>query len=620
MIRSIAIVGILILFTAPARSEPRDVAELFPADAPLYIEINQIGTVAKDLAAFLKGTVLANPNSNLEHMKTRPNEDSYVDTSPRGIISVMVAPVMLKESSQFKGFAVAVTGFTKHGDPEYLAVLLAGASPLPGHVMKTFFRANNEIQKLATVEGIDLYQGHNTRFVGDPLVDAKPDAAKAILIGPVYAYGPGLVVVGSTKDLVTSAIRRFKEKEKAESLAATPRFKASADQRALPGIFVNADARTLLKRLANKDRQEFDPLASFIVRKLLPSESVETLTARIEIKESSINVIGNLKFDPKISNPAADLLTGPGLEAGDLNFFAKDSRNALVVSLPKGAERLPRLLGVLDIFVKSTGTLGPTASEMVAELVEKKSIALEDLANVDRITLVQPPAGDWLKAPSAIPTILLRTEKPEAAEAIVTAMPAILEYLGVPMPEAIIETIDGIKVRSFAGRISTFGSIHLAVKENLLAIGIDRKHAAACIAAVSTKANAEILKLEDKPALVASWHYPRLASRVAKTNEGSGRSGQTPPRIILDNEPLIIQLPRSAMNTPRSFQHAFGGLPPIIFTAGRGGNEIRFTLQQRDPEKVRVKVVEQLLNWMENVSNGSYRGTYYDAPPLLEIR
>lgn len=582
----------VVFWPAAAHAAPKDVAELFPADSLAYLEMCQPGATAKDLAAFFKGSVLENALPALDKIRDTHGQGIH----EAGLLTAFFGPEMLKEANRFHGVAVALTGFDKRGDPEFVAVILAGDSQLPGFVMRAFLSSHPTLHKVDLIEDIGLYVERVNQFIDDPLLGNPGMRREARNTGPVFAYEPGIILVGSNREHVASAIRRWKQKEKSESLAGKTAFKKAADQRQTTGLFLFADAKRLLERQAMpaRDRKGPEPFTTELLRKLLPPAGVETCTARLEFKPQGLDMRCSLKLVPKANNALANLLAGPGLEIADLNGFVKETPLAVALNLPSGEQRLPHLLEFLDRLAKATGTLGPTASEIVREMEEKKTLTSGSLAKIDRLSIVLPPPASWPKGSSPLPTFVMHAETAEALESLENSIPVILELFGGQKADPVTETIDGVKIRSLEAKASPMGmALHYARREKLLAVGADRRFLAACVLADPASSLAavpevgETLKSDGKPSLLAAWNWSATLL-PAKPDKPNAKKAPSP----LETDGLIGRDGRPAQpSVPFEVFEGLRGLPPLIVTLSSQADELRLELRQRDPRGLRAAAI-----------------------------
>ena len=607
----------IIFWPATIYGAPKDVAELFPADSLAYLEMCKPGETAKDIAAFFKGSILENPLPTLDKMR----ETNGAGVREAGLFTAFFGPEMVKEANRFQGVAVALTGFDKRGNPEFTAVVLTGASQLPGFVMRSFLASHPGLRKVDLIEEIGLYVERANQFE-DPLLGNPGGRRQAKDTGPVFAYDPGIVLIGSNKVHVASAIRRWKQKEKSASLAENPAFKKAVDQRQAPGLFLFADAKRLLEKQTAPaaNRKGPEPFATELLRKLLPPADVETCTARLEFKPQGLDLRCSLKLAPKSNNALANLLGGPGLEIADLHGLGKESPLAVVLNFPPGGQRLPALLDLLERLAKASGTLGPTASEIVQELEEKKTLAPGSLAKVDRLSIVMPPIASWPKGSLPLPTFILHADTSEALESLEAAVPAVLELLGGKKADPVTETIDGVKVRTLEPKASPMGSaLHYARREKLLAIGVDRRFVAACMTADPARSLAavpdvnEMLKSAGKVSLLGAWNWS--ATLLPAKSEKAGPKNPPPPFPIdgpfePEGRPAPPALPLEVFESLR-------GLPPLVITLSSQDDELRLELRQRDPRGLRIAAIYRWFEWYVKTRPMMY-GQPFDVPGIIK--
>src|SRR5262249_2630987 len=147
--------------------------------------------------------------------------------------------------SRVQGAAFAITGISKKGEPDMVGLVLAGESNMPGLIMRTFLSRASFVRSAGQVEGIPIY----TEATAREFAAARPGTAPPLLptaVGPCFAQLPGIVIVGSNKDVIGDAIRRCKKKPPNPSLATNANFAETAGLRRRAGLyfFVNPVALT----------------------------------------------------------------------------------------------------------------------------------------------------------------------------------------------------------------------------------------------------------------------------------------------------------------------------------------------------------------------------------------
>jgi hypothetical protein len=366
-----------------------------------------------------------------------------------------------------------------------------------------------------------------------------------------------------------------------------------------------------------------DPYPWLVVKKLLPPASVGTLSGRLEIKSRDVILRCSMTLDGKNSCPLADLLAGENISITDLTAVANDTPLALSVRLGQGSKSISGGLSAVDAFIKATGTLGPTASEIVRELEDRKLVAAAIVGQLDRITLTMPPFSKWPKAALPVPTIVLHGRSSEAVDALEAAIPAVLEMLGGGKGDGVTENVNGVKVRSFDAKASpTDTPIHIGRTGKSLAIGLDRKFLAACLIADRSRPDSTLaetagtFKPEEGAAAAGVLNWGDMF-RGVKTDDNS-LSGKPQKTIIYEADGPVNGFggyspfgPASGRAMPpRELFGQFQNMPPLVVTLGRHGDELRFELRQSDPRNARIKTVNRLFDWFARS-----RGMYIDGFP-----
>jgi hypothetical protein len=506
---------------------------------------------------------------------------------------------------------------SKSGEPEFVAVLLSGESPLPRNLMRSFLSANPEFRKITAVEGVDLFQESRPLF-GDPLGGNLGVLTERVQFGPIFAHQQVAVVVGSSKDIVSMMIRRLNGKETGPSLATNKSFKDIGEQRALPGILVYADAKRLLERLDAIQKQHWDaePIAWLAMKKLLPLSGVRTFVGRFELRDQSVSLRCSLLLDRKAASPLGDLLAGQGIALTDPNMYGIDTVQTVSLALPSGEQRLQRLLGVLDLVVKATGTLGPTASEMLKDLEDRNILSAARVAKVDRLTLALPAVSMWAKGAVPMPVLIVHADSSEALEALEASIPALLELLGGVKADPVTETVASTKIRTLEAKASPLGTtVHYARRGNGFAIGTDRKFVAACLSIEPLRKTTPINADSDRPAVVAAWNWPgTIAALGASATKESDRAAAIPGRFGRTGR---FPTGSSESLLPRELLDQLQGLPPMALSLGRQGDALVLELRQSDPKGVRIKAVNR---WFEAYASDSGRNGYrYRSRPVEDF-
>src|SRR5262249_58276282 len=77
-------------------------------------------------------------------------------------LALLLSPEALAEAGRLQGGAVALTGFTKDGEEEYVAVLLTGESQVPTFALRVLLldELKGRLREVARVDKVPLYQAY----------------------------------------------------------------------------------------------------------------------------------------------------------------------------------------------------------------------------------------------------------------------------------------------------------------------------------------------------------------------------------------------------------------------------------------------------------------------------
>jgi hypothetical protein len=206
---------------------PADLADLFPPGTLAYAEVVNPAELAPELAAVFKGTAMEDSIPFIHRMKD--SSKSLLELNGKrhvAILGLLTSPEMLAEFKKVR-VAVALTGFTDNGDPDFAIVVLTHDSPAAGVAARAFVTLTPGLRKVAEVAKVPVFQYRSANISTDnngipiiqkdkPLTDGPSE--------PTFAYTPGLFVLGSNKTAIGHAIRRFTGEEKGGALGGVPAF------------------------------------------------------------------------------------------------------------------------------------------------------------------------------------------------------------------------------------------------------------------------------------------------------------------------------------------------------------------------------------------------------------
>jgi hypothetical protein len=366
-------------------------AELFPAKVLAYAEVRQPGQLAQEIASLFQGSLLADVPDSLARLHANLGQDHRRgDLRGLGAVGLALCPEVLREVGRIKGAAAALLAIDKHGEPEYLAVVLPGDSQAPTFLLRTYVTVG-EARPIGKVEGVTLYR--SLKPVWHRFPEKRPDKSgpraqpPALTLreyGPVFAMMPGAVFIGSPA-AVKDAIRRARGKGDGASLAMSEQFQqASKEAPDEPGLFAYADPPALYDlilritapsppRPAGRDASTDDdlregraPEPAADVRPapgapwVLVAMGLNTRAFRWDSRSLTLSK-GTLRFrqtvllDPAQKSIVLDILPARPVDTSLLHYVPPDAVLAAVLSNSGGEKRWPKLLEFVDIIAKLAG-------------------------------------------------------------------------------------------------------------------------------------------------------------------------------------------------------------------------------------------------------------------------
>jgi hypothetical protein len=405
-------------------------AELFSAKTLAYGEIRQPGQLAKEVRGLFEGSVLGNVPTSLDKLRDKLTKAgvSPWELQPLGAFGLALAPEVTKEISRLKGAGVGLMGIDKHGEPEFLAVVLPGDSQAPAFFMRAFLTMA-PVHAVGKVEGVTIYQAVERRFqrVDRPFDDKKdgpPPAPRLSEVGPAVAMMPGALFIG-TPEAVKDAIRRAKGKAQEESLGKSEAFQeASKDAGTQPGLFAFVNVPGMaefileqarphpLKPRAGAGAQEQAEVeavqaerkrmeeAIAALTKLLNPKAFRSLAYSLTLSKGTLRYREMARLDPKEKSPLLELLPATPVNTELLHFAPKDATAVAALSNGDGEKRWTRLLEVIDtidqLMDNTPKQFLPSQHMKKLEEALKISIA-KDVAG--KISNVAVAVGDLWNAP-----------------------------------------------------------------------------------------------------------------------------------------------------------------------------------------------------------------------------
>jgi hypothetical protein len=271
-----------LLLAQPAQAQPiKSPAELFPAKTLGYAEIQQPGQLAKEIGSLFQGSVLGNVPDSLDKLRAKYDKGGWFRVGQEiGPFGLMLSSEVIQEVSRLKGAAVGITGFGKHGEPEYVAVVLPGGSLAPSFFMRTFLTMER-VRVIGKVEGVSIYRAYSR--AASKKEPGGPVQFEMHEYGPAVARMPGVLFLGSP-DAVKEAIRRAKGKAEGDSLAKVEAFQtARKEAYQEPGLFAYADIPHLMDAIEGVVKQKGNAAAYNAVMKLMNPKAFRSWFASLTL-------------------------------------------------------------------------------------------------------------------------------------------------------------------------------------------------------------------------------------------------------------------------------------------------------------------------------------------------
>ncbi|HEX5268900.1 MAG TPA: hypothetical protein VFW33_00370, partial [Gemmataceae bacterium] len=209
--------AVVLALAGPALAQPKDPAELFPAQTLAYLEVRQPDRLTRELNSLIKGSALEDLAAVFAKARTERGDtpDNFFGGMVFSELGMVFSPEALAELGRVGGGAVALTGWSKDEGPEVVGVIYPGESNLVMMYFRTFIAADWEMRIAGKVEGVNLYRarGRDYRAVApNPAPGVAPAQPPIKDKGPTIALMPGLAIIASTPKAAEEAVRRAKGK------------------------------------------------------------------------------------------------------------------------------------------------------------------------------------------------------------------------------------------------------------------------------------------------------------------------------------------------------------------------------------------------------------------------
>jgi hypothetical protein len=652
-----AAMGLLLALTGSAAAEITDLAELAPTGTLAYLELHDPPALAGELHALIKGSYLQNPALLLANHtrkgKKIVNEEAF-------LLAWFGSPEFIDELGDWQGGFLALTGLTKNDEPQMVGVLRTGKSRMLPLALRMILLESGPIHCIARVQGVPIFQ------IGDDEKRPQPEIAKRfrspavqfarLLLSPrepsLYQvallenapveemeekpeYGfflsllPGAIAFGTTPDLLSDAIRRYKSKSTAPSLATVPAFRAAAELRSRPGLFAWCDpprlSRVINESLGRDLKRRQDEIRR---RPLAKGEKRDTAKLREELRQAEIdhrretrewtflqktaNLAGmnyaaagcllhkgefacriDARMKAKQSSPLLDLLANQKLSPDLLRAVPGDAFSLFAVPLPNGAALLARVLKLVDAYVAASGEETPLPSKDLAELEKslKQHLGRDVLAKIRSIAVAVHLVED--KETSVFPMLMVEAVSEDAAKDLEALMPRLYATGGKPN-EPHRHMIDGQLVFSLTdtpvdASLSGLPS-HYGRRGKILALGWHRGRVAATLRESTHKK--DLLNLPYGLTAVTA------EGPVGALGLFSGRQLLAHLAHIGSTAPNQDTRHRRELRYLREMSTPMAAMPPTLFSVKRLADGVRIDFRQSELPVASATVVDVALTWM----------------------
>jgi hypothetical protein len=601
----------LLTFSASARAQTKDAAELLPASTLACIEVRQPERLFREAAALLKGSTLDDLPRRLAKMRTAgaPVNNWQVRNHLTGL-GVFLGSETINEAGRIRGGFVALTGFAKDGTPEVVAVLQTGSSNFPGLMMRIVL-TESWTHIVGEVEGVPLYRQRMQIFApGGP----QPQERES---GPVMAQLPGTLPFGSSVDSLKEVIRRSKGKSADTSLASVQAFKKSAALRDRPGVFAYLDATALAAQLDEQTRQSGHLLGRTwaVLKTALGDETVRNLTASLTLRNGELELQVTVNLTGKGNSPLLQLLPDKAAGRELLHFAPTDALLAVAGGFGEGEKRWKTFLTLLDALDKLDGRgEANRPSKIIGEMEEKLKLRIgkDVLARINAAALAVD--SSIRKDHPAHPLLIFRAADAESARTCEEKeLPKLFGLADGEVTLPAEEEIQGQRIRT-VGPTKLFGrqSVHYERQGAVLVLGLDGKRVAGCLTAGGKKTGllaetkvAGAFQDADAGAVMAGVIVPEQAVMDFFVLLGSVAAPRAMPVPGKIPAPPPQKKPAETSPVMRQLRKAVEPMPPLVFTLGRQPESLVLQMRQGGLRRAAPRLLDA---WIESILQGTGQG------------
>jgi hypothetical protein len=601
---------VLLVLTLPALAQPKDAAELFPAQTLAYAEVRQPDKLSREVLALIRGSALEDLVAVFAKARTErgdtPDDFSY-GRMMFSMMGVLISPEGVAEYGRLGGGAVAVTGWNKEDGPEVVGVVYPGDCNLFMMYMRGYLAADSEIRILDKVEGVNLYRarGRDYRKQAFGPGGAPPPQPPITDRGPTFALMPGLVVIASTPRAAREVVRRAKGKVADPALASLGTFKRAATLRDKPGAFAYADVSALAAQVdeATKGGKPNADWAAF--QALVNPRGLGPATASLTLQNGNLDFRVQVQLDPKQPCPLLDVLPDKKATLDALHFAPKDGLLTLTVPWPDGQKRWEKVLTLLDLIARQQGEPEERLPSKALAAAEEKSglnLGKDVFARVAGITLTVDLRGDRAKSGPPLLLALTATDA-DAAKALADALPKVVGLGGAGAAPPGVEKVEGLELLSFPaealpwraplfcgreGKTLVLGATKDGVAESLLGGAKNGGLLGEAKVAAALKESDEALVIGTASLGQVLLEWMKLAEPAPIVN-----GGKVPPGV----EPKPPkETPKVEAKFTRAMVQATEPLPPAVLTLSRKSDVLVLEMKQAALKTASAKIINVLID------------------------
>ncbi|HEY7328347.1 MAG TPA: hypothetical protein VH592_11935 [Gemmataceae bacterium] len=667
------VVSLMLSRAGSILAEGPDLADLAPARTVAFLELHDPPALAREFHALIKGSYLQRPDLLFaNHMKKgkKINEEAF-------LIPWICSPEFIDEMGGWQGGFLALTGLTKNDQPEIVGVLRTGKSRIFPLALRMILLESG-IHCIARVEGIPIFQigdaekpqreiAQRLRVPAIQLVrllrsPPRPSLYQVALLenaaieepdekpesGLFLSLLPDGVAFGTTPDVLSDTIRRYKSKSSAPSLTIAPAFRAASEMRNRPGLFIWSDPPRLTQFIDEALHRKLERHKSDIrvqpplkdgkpdaakLREMLQQAELDhrsdTQEWRFLQKAANLAAMyyaatswslhkGEFSFrvearmrDKQIS-PLLDILANQKLSSEFLQAVPGDAFCLFAIPLSDGATTLARLLKFADAFVLQSGEGTSLPSKEIAELEKQLKLRLgrDVLAKFRSAAVAVHVVED--KEHSVYPVFILEAVSENAAKDLVSAWPRLCA-MGGKRIEPHRHALDGQEVRSLSDKPadSSLSGLppHYGHRGNIVVLGWHRTHVGSVLRSNSHKK--DLLNLQrglstvDAEGAVSALGLFSCRQLLARLTD----IGSTAPNQGAGHRQELRYL--RELSTPMAL------MPPTLFTVKRLADGVRLEFRQSELPVASATVVDIALTWLLDAETApsAWLSLLFGAPP-----